>query len=288
VKRILILVHESEPPPEEWPFLISSLNRAWDQRGIVARIAYGTTKVIDADVIINHVDLTTTPKAYRAYLRRYPVAINGSLLDISKDRFSNNLLAPGDAYQGKVIVKTKINAGGRRELVLAAQSSFAGRVAYRRARGLTSGRRASLGSRTHYFDGGRYPVFDSIQDVPPGVWRYKRLVVEKLLTEREGDYFVLRAWYFLGSRSFNVRLLSVEPVVKGPDIVAREVLADTVPMEVRRVREALGADYGRIDYAIVDGVPVVYDINRTPSTTPGAREQYRTELAYIARGIDDF
>ena len=286
--RILILVHESEPPPEEWQFLISSLNRAWEQRGIVAMIAHGTTRVIDADVIVNHVDLTITPKAYRAYLRRYPVAINGSLLDIAKDRFSDNLLAPGDTYQGKVIVKTKINAGGRHELELAAQSSFAGRLAYRRAWGRTSGRRAALGSRTHYFNDGRYPVFDSVQEVPPGVWRNKRLVVEKLLSEREGDHFVLRSWYFLGSRSFNVRLLSVVPVVKGPDIMAREVLADTVPAEVRRVREALGADYGRIDYAIVDGVPVVYDINRTPSTTPGARERYRSELAHIARGIDDF
>jgi D-alanine-D-alanine ligase-like ATP-grasp enzyme len=37
------------------------------------------------------------------------------------------------------------------------------------------------------------------------------------------------------------------------------------PAELLALRRELGLEYGRIDYVIVDGRVVIYDVNKTPS-----------------------
>jgi hypothetical protein len=50
----------------------------------------------------------------------------------------------------------------------------------------------------------------------------------------------------------------------------------------------LHADFGRIDYAVVDGEAVVYDLNRTPAMSDGARDVYGPEIVALAPAIEGF
>lgn len=274
-------MHEHEQRLEDSAFTVEILRREWVRDGRDVRLAYGVSGSDDADLAVNHVDLTVTPDSYRRFLARFPTTINGQLVDISKSTISRSLVDPDDDYRGMVIVKTDANAGGARDLILAARSSFAGRVRWKLARALPSRRR--------YVAHGSYPIFDSVHDVPRRVWRNPALVVERFETERDDDgNFVLRAWSFLGSQEFDTRTVSPVPIAKGARLIDRAVQRSGPPAEVRAFRAAFAADYGRIDYAIVDGRPVVYDLNRTPTTTPAGYAAYRDELARLARGIADF
>ncbi len=281
MKRVLILLHEHERRLEDSDFTIEILRREWIRHGRAVETAYGVPASHDAELAVNHVDLTVTPEQYRRAFDRFPRVINGALLDISKTTVSGNLVTPDDDYRGMVIVKTDANAGGSRDLVLGARSSFAGRVRWKLAR--------TVPSRWRYFARGDYPIFDSMHDVPRRVWRNPALVVERFESERDGDgNFVLRAWSFLGSEEFDTRTVSPLPVAMGVGLIERAVQKAGPPPEIRAFRDRFAAEYGRIDYAIVDGRPVVYDLNRTPTTTPAGYAAYHDELAQLARGIADF
>ena len=62
---------------------------------------------------------------------------------------------------------------------------------------------------------GAYPIFPSLHDVPRGVFKNKRLVVEKFLPERDGSAYCLRYCYFFGDRAVNMLMRSNDRVVKG-------------------------------------------------------------------------
>ena len=196
------------------------------------------------DIAINHVDLTVTPDPYLDYLKKYPIVINGKVRSISKTSFSKQLLKPDDDHEGKVIIKTNDNCGGASELKLAGRKSWfinriAGNISW---------------AKCIFLKSENYPILESIRSVPGGVWENKHLIVEKFLPERdnEGNYR-LRAWSFLGDRSLHVLTTSNCPVVKGHSIFKREILTDNVPDELISCRKQMGIDYGRFDYAIVDG-----------------------------------
>lgn len=134
-----------------------------------------------------------------------------------------------------------------------------------------------------------YPVLDSIQSVPPGVWRNPNLVVEKYLTELdEQGNNRLRVWYFLGEREFIEIDSSTRQTVKGPGTFKR-VQDDFVPDDLRMLRKQMGFDYGKFDFAIVDGKTVLYDINRTPTVGTTTLKQFQQELIEnLAQGLDSF
>jgi hypothetical protein len=95
----------------------------------------------------------------------------------------------------------------------------------------------------------------------------------------------LRAWAFFGNKSLNVITTSTNPVVKGINIVKREILSDDIPKELIYYRDHLGFDYGRFDYAIVNNEVVLYDVNRTPTITQRAYDAYRHKVNDLAKGI---
>ena len=125
--------------------------------------------------------------------------------------------------------------------------------------------------------------------MPDDVWKNRNLVVEKFLPEQDvyGNYH-LRAWSFLGGKSLNVLTTASVPVIKGPVIFRREILDEDVPKELISIRERLGFDYGRFDYSMVNGEPVLYDVNRTPTTSPKALEAYSHQIKDMAKGICSF
>jgi hypothetical protein len=227
-----------------------------------------------ADVAVLHVDLSVIPGRYVQALAAFDRVVNGAALDIRKRQVSRNLVAPGDGWDGPVIVKTDLNCGGMPE-----------HAALQTAQRL--GARVDLAAVPMAFMSGAYPILPRAADVPAAVWEQPGLVVERFLPERDPHGFALRAWTFFGARERCTRYVATGPIVKSENVIAREPVS--VPDEMRAERARLGFDFGKFDFAVHDGRAVLYDANRTPGAPPGlASPAVAASMADLARGIDDW
>lgn len=275
--RIVILLHARDRRAPERPYLLWALADEWRKAGSEVVVAYGPDRLPAADAIVNHVDLTVTPKAYREALSRYPLAVNGRCVDVSKRVVSGAILRPGDSWDGPVIVKTDANCGAKPEARILGRPL--GRTlggALRRAIAAPFGRRARERARwlaTWRIPTDDYPVFASVRDLPSGVLDNRRLVVERFVPEREGDLCALRTWYFLGGQTLSRRVLAPGPIVKAGGIVRREWV-DPHPDAVLAAKR-LGLDYGKVDYVVHEGEATILDVNRTPTFGPRLDEAGR-------------
>lgn len=133
------------------------------------------------------------------------------------------------------------------------------------------------------------------------------MIVEEFRPEinSQGE-FVLRHWYFLGSKEFCRTLVSQNAIVKWSNMsddekqksrqewtqIRVEENAD-IPEELRAVRKLMSLDFGRIDWAISEGKPVVYDVNKTPSDVGQSTGDRRLDMMIedvvrsFAKGIED-
>jgi hypothetical protein len=272
-RRVVVLIHAGDRGATRVPYQIWSLAEVWRSWGIDVGTVRGISRDADADVVVNHVDLTVVPDDYAAYMARFPVSINGRCLDISKRLVSANLVTRGDAWDGPVIVKTDRNFGGRPERRLRwGRLGLAFHLDTWIPRGGWRLRSALVPDR--------YPIFPSIEDVPSGVWDNASLVVERFRPERDGDLFVVRSLTLFGDRWVNRRRLSTSPIVKAAHVVRAEEV-DPHP-DVFAAARRLGLDRGKIDYVILDGHAVVFDVNRTNTMaafTPGQRRETSLRLA---------
>jgi hypothetical protein len=263
-RRVTILLDERDPYPDQRSHLVWFIAEAWRKQDIEVVVCKGLAGGTPGNgLLLPHLDRTIVPDAYRAFIATAPNALNAGLNDISKRRISRNLVSPGDAYAGPVIVKTDANCGGRPEL---AAAPIARRVA---------ARLGNLGGLAHVrsLESDRYPVFDSIDQVPPGVWNNPRLVVEKYVPERDGRHYCIRVCFFLGSVEYNRRLYARTRVVKGGSVLKTE--RARIPQALRRIRERLGLDYGKLDYVMHGGRVHLLDVNRTPGLVADDRVNRR-------------
>lgn len=259
------MTHRSEAF-EQVPYYLRGIADVWKERGLDVKVCHGPGQAVEADLAVLHVDLTEIPAEYRALAARYPVCLNRHTSDISKRTLSRHLVHYGDGYDGPVIVKADRNCGGAKEAELAAR------------------RGARTGGSAPFQD---YQVFESPERVPPPVWQDRELVVERFLPEMQDGLYSLRLWYFLGSREFGARNFSESPIVKSASTIRREPLED-VPDELRELRAELGFDFGKFDYAIVDGRVVLYDANRTPCTGAGVMAKSAERYRNLAEGIWEY
>jgi len=236
-----------------------------------------------ADVLFLHVNQTLVPEEYANCVSKYPVAINGRVFDISRKRYSSIKLEKDCRYDGPVIVKTDKNYGGVPEH----RSSFklfslASRMLkppqIHRWRGITNswGRLSSL-------DPLEYPIFNSMQDVPLSVWNNHHLIVEKFIPEREKGLYFVRYWTFLGNVSLSGRYGCPHPIVKFRRCVTKITPVD-IPEELISLREQLKMDYGRFDYVMHEGKPVVLDVNKTQAAGP-LTDETRKQVETLSAGI---
>ena len=293
--RIAVLIHEHDDF-EGGGYLLRRLCDEWERQGArVSVVRVGQKPWPEAELAILHADITAVGDEYRALLSHYPRVINGRATDVSKRVVSELILARDDEYAGPVIVKTNANFGGLREVP--------------RAELLSRPVPKSWQEVTWLVD---YPIFDRMSRVPAGVWQNPHLVVEKFLPERNDakrvndgaapapsdQEYVLRVWVFLGNQSIHYRCISKSPVIKGRNTLRRELLDADVPAELRARRAELGFDYGKFDYALVDGKAVLYDANRTPGT-PGdqsawqsfgqpAQEASQERIRRLSEGLQHF
>lgn len=237
-----------------------------------------------ADLAIAHVPLTRLPPRYAELWSRYPRTINGAVTDVSKRRISTDLVTEDDSYSGAVMVKTDRNHAGAAE-----------RQLRHRKRGLRARLLTMIERRLprHWFGclpHDKYPVFARKSDVPGWVWRCRGLVVQPFHAERRGELFALHQWYFLGSHECVSSFLARDPVVKLANVAERLPLHQEVPEAIRKRRAELKFDYGKFDYVISDGVPILLDANNTPYEAPDEQSHPRilAICAALAGGLADF
>ncbi|MDR3692636.1 MAG: hypothetical protein P4L46_24865 [Fimbriimonas sp.] len=265
MKRLAIIVHPTDH--YDCRYVLHRISDIWLRRRIAISIVTSEADYVPSDLGIMHVDLTRVPDELLALASRFPLTLNGKLDDSSKRHISRNLICRPSDFDGPVIVKSNLNAGGWREAQLVND-----RVA--------AGRGASASND--------YRVFECACDVPAAVWEGTDYVVERFLPERQGEFFCLRTWMFLGTSETNSRSLSREPVVKLSNIIGREVISE-VPDEIRAMRAQFGFDFGKFDYAISDGRPVLYDVNRTPMVGGGPTSRaLQGMIEVLSTGIDGF
>jgi hypothetical protein len=269
--KIIVLTHTHDLFAER-SFLVQELARHWTAAGHEVIVQAGPARAPRADVGILHVDATVVPREYVDALGDCAVVVNGATLDIGKRAYSENLVGPFDAYEGPVIVKTNANSGGIPEALHDA-------IARRR------GEPALARPPRHML--GAYPIFASFAAVPLELRGDPALVVEKFLPERDPRGYATRHYIFFGDRERCGRVVGPRPVVKGADMIERTAV--DVPEEIRAWRRKLGFDYGKIDFVIHEGKPVLIDANRTPTMPRGELAPVvRAGMADLALGIAAF
>jgi hypothetical protein len=295
--HIIILLHKYDTF-EKSRYFLHEIAEIWREEGLRVSVLNGPGSYVDADLAIMHVDLTVVPADYLAFVRQYPVIINGSVTDISKRLISTNLVCRDDSYQGQVIVKANQNCGGAREVRIARMRSLLGRYNQSLREEARLARMRSLLGRYYQFLRDKLPlisrsgpsisdytIFKSTSQVPRVVWDNPDLVVERFLPERRDSLYCLRTWIFLGDRETNSLYYSLQPIVKSSsNIVRREMVAE-VPEELRQMRQNLGFDFGKFDYVIADRQVILYDANRTPTLGSLSKDQFMPRIRLLAKGI---
>jgi hypothetical protein len=267
--RIVVLTHPRDLFRSRH-FMVQGLFSHWEAAGHRVVVHEGTRDLPDADVAVLHVDRTVVPAEYIEALRRYPFVVNGKTGDIGKRAISRHLVGPYDAYAGPVIVKTNANAGGVPERLHEEVARLKGEPAGPPVRYMTE----------------RYPIYDSPALVPPALRLDPDLVVEKFLPERAEHGYYSRHWVFFGDRERCNRVQGPHPVVKAAD--ATERVPVPVPDELRAWRARLGFDYGKFDFVVHDGAPILLDVNRTPTLPAKLSDAVKAGMEDLAKGIAAF
>ncbi len=285
---ILIVRHRYDRLIEATTHTIKLLAEHWRQMGLTVGVQQGPSRFgrTNAALAINHVSLTVTPAPYLNYLARFPIVANRELSDTSKSKYCRGLLACGSDYEGPVIVKTELNFGGYAECKLQKREQRDGVRRYLRY--LLQPLQVQPPEAT-FSDPYAYPIYDHPSLVPVEVWSTPHLVVQKFQPERDSTgRYRLRCWYVFGDRGFHVVTVANEPIVKGRNMVERRVITDATPPELEALRKQLHVDFGRFDYVMIDGSPVVFDINRTPISSTSGALQYAPQWRDLAEGVKAF
>jgi len=261
-------------------YLARCCRQVWEGEGRRVLVHQGTGTPPPADLAFLHVDLTQVPPDYTALAAAYPFCANARVADISKRRISRHLVDEGDAYDGPVIVKTDRNHRGQSE---------------RRLRLAEGGRWTALGEAARRWlprswgggAGRHYQLFERRSQVPAWVWRRRDLVVERFFMERRGEHFAVHQWYFLGAHSYAKTMLSTEPMVKWSTSTGETLLHQHVPEALWQRRSELGFDYGKFDYILQDGEPILIDANTTPHyVVTGLTPESYWVARVLAAGLD--
>ena len=281
-RRLAVLVHENSIERDLRAAVVFHLATYWRETGHSVVFLRGTDRFVDADVLFVHVDLSVVPDPYLEFASRYPAAVNHRVADIRKSRISQSLVRRESGWDGPVIVKTDLNYGGIPELTLASsrimRTTRAGRflLRYHPRR-----RRLSPLSR-----GNNYPIYENIQAVPDAVWYDHRVVIERFSPELDEGLYRLRLYQFVGDRATWRRISSHSPLVKSGNMIKTEPIEPDPAVEAWRHR--LGLDYGKIDYVVHDGQPILLDVNKTTGVDARATRVRDDRRRYHAGGIESF
>ena len=219
------------------------------------------------DAAILHVDQTFVASEYIELCQSYPISLN-VIPDISKRHISGAAIAEGEDWQGRVIVKSNFNSFGFPE---------------RRQNGIAARRGKALPLPGLQF-AKQYTVFEKLQDVPQSILENSAQVVEKFLPEIEPDGYATRFWTFCGDQERCTKYVSPDALVKGSTAIRHE--PSPVPDEIRQRRRELGFDFGKFDFVIHEGKPILLDTNKTPGRPPERSNYASRDTLNLADGFE--
>lgn len=278
--KVVVITGPGHPTLLESKYAVRYIAAYWRPLGVEFAMTTDPKTAPEGDIGWQHLDVTRVPTAYTRLLARYPVTINGGTRDVGKDVIASHLVSRDDEWQGAVIVKTNLNFGGRVE-DWAKQWRPLRHPWFHRLRD-------QLPSRmTGRMAPEKYPILESKAEVPGWMWNDRRFVVQRFLAERRGELYGIRRWFFLGSSEFAYRAFGAQPIVQGDTHAEWERVEP--PAAARAYRERLGLDYGKIDYAELDGEFVAYDVNPAVSADgPVGSEIQRELVAAITPGLGEW
>lgn len=274
--RIAVITHEFDKYESrrgllrrrESPYMLAGILAVLERKGHKVKVLRGLSTPPDADVAVLHIDATVVPKGYVDYAARFPFCVNGAAPDISKRRLSTVNLEAGDAWGGRVIVKSNLNHEGIPEIEM---NQRARRVGWPEPF-------PEVTVRTPY------TIYEGMADVPPEAFTRDDLIVEKFVPEIEPDGFGVRFWVFFGERERCTRHVSPHILVKGNDVIRSEPVP--VPEELRALRRQLGIDYGKFDFVVHEGKGVLLDANKTPGQARNISAMIAAGNANLAEGFE--
>lgn len=262
-KRIAVIFHENDKGRAQ-NYTITHLAAIWQERWITTHLVFGTKRFVPADIAIMHVNLSVVPDEYFRFAKEYPRALNGKVKDIRKSSFSDHILHPGDDYEGKIMVKSNLNYAGKPERrVHPVNKTIFLREFMRRMARHALKKRLWFNSPADYF------ILDGLHLVPENWFQREDIVIEKYLPEIDQGCYCVRNYNFLGDRHTCVRRKALHPIVNASSAISMEPV-DVHP-EIVELRRRLHFDYGKFDYVMNEGIPVLLDINKTPGTAPATQ-----------------
>jgi hypothetical protein len=257
--------------------LINALAPVWRERGDIVSVGHRLPG--SCDCLIAHTDRTVVDNSFFPTVDPGVRIINGRARDIRKSVVSTALLRPDSDWDGPVIIKTDANAHAGEEYHVHGNLDVIRFGKVLAARLLPWQWLRELPYRS-------YPILPDMESVPGWVWHDRRFVVERFLPEREGEHYVLRIWMFFGEQGYCMKVRGALPLVKSRELLDVKVL-DSVPDEVRAARERHGLDFGKIDFVIHDGKPLVLDVNKTPTVYLNRRGKPGEYVRRLSTGLDD-
>jgi hypothetical protein len=265
--HIAIITHELDEFALR-DYQIKILVPAWTDMGHKVQVVAGIDSPVSADIALLHVDLTFVPPRYVEFTKRFPLVINGAVLDSSKRSYSSILVARDDDWDGAVIAKSNLNSGGVPESIHNEAAML---------RGLPAPFPGAQ-NRASYF------VRSHKSKLAPQVWDDPGMVVERFLPEQDEHGYWIRTWVFLGDRERSNRNGADRPIIKGSDMVRREPVE--VPEAIRAERVRLKYDYGKFDYVVHNGTPILLDANGTPGAPSNLGALFQSTAGMLAGGIN--
>jgi hypothetical protein len=262
-KRIAVILHERQSERDLPLYAIGYLSQYWKETGIGVTVLSGTDRFTPADLAILHVDLSVVPDEYIEFARRYPRVLNGRVNDIRKSSFSRQMIRPGDGYEGPVIVKSDLNYAGGPERKL--YGTPLTRLAVRLRHRLSSYGTSPGGPGPSFRSPRDYIICDDVRSVPEHWFNCDDIIIEKFLPELEDGLYCTRYYHFLGGAGICMLRRSTDPIVNTATVVSREYV-EPHP-EIVGLTNTMGFDYGKFDYVMRQGRPVLFDINKTPGSS---------------------
>jgi hypothetical protein len=278
-KRIAILFHEHERRRSLPRFAIWHLAKVWQEEGIQVIFLFGVHKYLAADLVLLHVDLTRVPDKYFEFAGRYPAILNGRIQDIRKSIFSRHQVKPEDGYEGPVIVKSELNYAGEPERKLL--GSLVSRLSMRIKTRFPFLQSKSQSLQPVFRSPADYKIFDNKHSVPKNWYERDDILVEKFLPELQDGFYCLRNYHCLGDRGICVLRRSKNPIINSSTAMDRREVEPAA--EIVEAARSMRLDYGKLDYVLSGGKPILLDINKTPGA--GKSDAYFAMCREWAQGI---
>jgi len=252
-------------------YILGHLLRVLEGRGHRVQLTRNPSAVPKGDLCILHVDSSLVEAPYLEAAARFDLTINGTVSDIRKRAISPALLERGATYDGPVFVKSDLNCQGRPEM--RHNSS-----ARRRFRPVPHPDVGELRD---------YQRYESLDEVPEEVWDDPALVVERYMAEPLDGGYASRNYVFCGPVERCSVHLAPSATAKASDIYRST--PTEVPEALRELRREMGFDYGKFDFFMEGGRPVLIDANKTPGMpngNPELRAKVEAANALFADGVE--